>query len=274
MRARRADIFERKKLEKLGKGKAMMKIYCDRCGEEIAGIPLKMLPTACKGLPVDVIDEMLQLKEPIRHKVFCKGCIAEIADFALDRNACDECVEQMMEENAMLRELDPDELDRDRAYTMAERLKKIRTDCGLNQIEFSKILGVTNAHISRMEKGITVPSDSLSKLICKAFGINEEWLRSGEGYWKRGEKSVAGVTGPVETDVVERGGGDLGEREIVRYLFLIDRRLDIISSGFNWKPEYEEELERIDSELAGLRELVDAENVKREQAAGGRQKRR
>lgn len=63
--------------------------------------------------------------------------------------------------------------------TIAERLKAIRTDCGLNQIEFSKIIGVTNAHISRMEKGITVPSDSLTKLICKEFGVNEEWLKTG-----------------------------------------------------------------------------------------------
>lgn len=63
--------------------------------------------------------------------------------------------------------------------TIAERLKKIRTDCGLNQIEFSKRIGVTNAHISRMEKGITVPSDSLTKLICKEFGVNEEWLTAG-----------------------------------------------------------------------------------------------
>lgn len=63
--------------------------------------------------------------------------------------------------------------------TIAERLKAIRTDCGLNQIEFSQRIGVTNAHISRMEKGITVPSDSLTKLICKEFGVNEEWLKTG-----------------------------------------------------------------------------------------------
>ncbi len=55
----------------------------------------------------------------------------------------------------------------------------------------------------------------------------------------------------------------MGEKEILRYLFLVDRRLDIISSSINWKPEYEVELESIDSELAGLREVVDAEHVKR-----------
>lgn len=113
----------------------MMKIYCDRCGEEITGVPLKMLPTACKGLPVDVIDEMLQLKEPIRNKVFCRGCIAEIIDFALNKNTCDECVRQMMEENAMLREEaeetgpstkgepDPDEIDWGKALDRMERCR-------------------------------------------------------------------------------------------------------------------------------------------------------
>lgn len=110
-----------------------MKIYCDRCGEEITGIPLKMLPTACQNIPADMLDEMLLLKEPLRHKVFCKECIAEIADFALNKNACDECVQQMMDENAMLREAaeetgpstkiepDPDEIDRGGAL---ERIEK------------------------------------------------------------------------------------------------------------------------------------------------------
>ncbi|MEY8326757.1 helix-turn-helix transcriptional regulator [Lachnospiraceae bacterium 54-11] len=65
--------------------------------------------------------------------------------------------------------------------TIAERLKKIRTDLELNQIEFSKKIGVTNAHISRMEKGITIPSEALIKLICKEFCINEEWLKMGSG---------------------------------------------------------------------------------------------
>lgn len=63
--------------------------------------------------------------------------------------------------------------------TIANRLKEIRTSHGLNQIEFSQRIGVTNAHISRMEKGITIPSEALIKLICKEFGVNEEWLKSG-----------------------------------------------------------------------------------------------
>ena len=65
--------------------------------------------------------------------------------------------------------------------TIGDRLKFIRNDFELNQIEFSKRIGVTNAHISRMEKGITIPSEALIKLICKEFDVNEEWLKTGSG---------------------------------------------------------------------------------------------
>lgn len=63
--------------------------------------------------------------------------------------------------------------------TIAERIKYIRKEYHLNQIEFAERIGVTNAHISRMEKRKTIPSESLVKLICKEFSINEEWLKNG-----------------------------------------------------------------------------------------------
>lgn len=55
----------------------------------------------------------------------------------------------------------------------------------------------------------------------------------------------------------------MGEKEILRYLSLVDRKLTIyLSSGVNWKPEYEEELVNIDRELEKLRILVEAEHSK------------
>ena len=54
------------------------------------------------------------------------------------------------------------------------------------------------------------------------------------------------------------------EKDVLRYLGLVDRKLTIYAnSGINWKPEYEEELANIDKELAELRVLIDAEHVKR-----------
>jgi len=54
------------------------------------------------------------------------------------------------------------------------------------------------------------------------------------------------------------------EKEVIRYLSLVDRKLTIYTnSGINWESGYEEELANIEKELAQLRILVDAEHTKR-----------
>lgn len=60
------------------------------------------------------------------------------------------------------------------------RIKELRTHLQMSQVEFAKNLGVTNAHISKIEKGGTVPSDALIKLISKEYQVNENWLKTGE----------------------------------------------------------------------------------------------
>lgn len=63
---------------------------------------------------------------------------------------------------------------------ICKRVKKIRQENFMTQVEFAKSLGVTNAHISKIEKGGTVPSEALIKLISKEYRLNENWLKSGE----------------------------------------------------------------------------------------------
>lgn len=60
------------------------------------------------------------------------------------------------------------------------RVKELRKELGMSQVEFSKNLGVTNAHISKIEKGGTVPSEALIKLISKEYSVNSEWLKDGK----------------------------------------------------------------------------------------------
>lgn len=59
------------------------------------------------------------------------------------------------------------------------RIKELRKELSMSQVEFAKNLGVTNAHISKIEKGGTVPSDALIKLISKEYQVNENWLKTG-----------------------------------------------------------------------------------------------
>lgn len=65
--------------------------------------------------------------------------------------------------------------------TIGERILNIRKENHLNQTEFGKLLGVSQTHISKIEKNLENPSLPLIKLICKLFTTNEEWLLSGSG---------------------------------------------------------------------------------------------
>jgi len=51
----------------------------------------------------------------------------------------------------------------------------------------------------------------------------------------------------------------LSEEQLIRYLQLTDRRMFIVMhSGISWDPEYSQELEEIDREIAILRTAIDA----------------
>jgi len=65
--------------------------------------------------------------------------------------------------------------------TIGERIKEVRKDFSLTQTEFGKKIGVSHSHISKIESNKEMPSDSVIKLICVEFGINESWLREGSG---------------------------------------------------------------------------------------------
>lgn len=59
------------------------------------------------------------------------------------------------------------------------RIKELRKLLNMSQVNFAKNLGVTNAHISKIEKGGTAPSDALTKLICREYEVNELWIKKG-----------------------------------------------------------------------------------------------
>ena len=52
--------------------------------------------------------------------------------------------------------------------------------------------------------------------------------------------------------------------QVSKYIDLMHKRMHILThSGVDWKPEYSEEIAKIDKELAELRPLVDQEHEKR-----------
>ena len=68
---------------------------------------------------------------------------------------------------------------------MNERIKEIRKELGLTQQAFADKIGVKRNTVALYELGESGISDSVIKLICKEFHINETWLRTGEGEMRK-----------------------------------------------------------------------------------------
>lgn len=70
---------------------------------------------------------------------------------------------------------------------MKIRIKQIRKEAKLTQIEFGEKIGVKGNTVTNYENGLRTPTDAVLKSICREFKVNETWLRTGEGdpYQKR-----------------------------------------------------------------------------------------
>ena len=85
----------------------MRRIYCDRCGREVDREESRIVPSFTTWDVARYMRRKLPLEmQQLAGKDFCRDCIADIVDFALNGKACDECVQQMRDENAVLREAD------------------------------------------------------------------------------------------------------------------------------------------------------------------------
>lgn len=64
---------------------------------------------------------------------------------------------------------------------MKSRIKQVRKDAGLTQVEYGKRLGVAGNTVTNYENGMREPSNAIIAAICREFNVNEEWLRTGKG---------------------------------------------------------------------------------------------
>ena len=100
---------------------------------------------------------------------------------------------------------------------MNERIKTIRINAGLTQQQFADRIKVKRNTVATYEMGRSIPSDSAIALICREFGINEEWLRNGiEPIY------VQSSTFSLDEFVKSRGASDL-ELDIMIAYFDMER---------------------------------------------------
>lgn len=64
---------------------------------------------------------------------------------------------------------------------MKDRIRQIRKEKKLTQVEFGEIIGVKGNTITNYENGLRNPTDAIILSICREFNVNETWLRTGTG---------------------------------------------------------------------------------------------
>lgn len=65
--------------------------------------------------------------------------------------------------------------------TIGERIKILRKEKNLSMEDFGAVIGMGKSAVSRIENGVNGTTDQTIRSICREFGVNEHWLRTGEG---------------------------------------------------------------------------------------------
>lgn len=65
--------------------------------------------------------------------------------------------------------------------TLASRIAETVRLSGLSRSEFAKRLGISAAYTTQLCSGVRSPSDRTISDICDKFGVDEIWLRTGDG---------------------------------------------------------------------------------------------
>jgi len=61
------------------------------------------------------------------------------------------------------------------------RIAQVISDLGLKKVAFAKKLGLSQPFVSELCSGKSKPSDRTISDICREFGVDELWLRYGDG---------------------------------------------------------------------------------------------
>lgn len=111
---------------------------------------------------------------------------------------------------------------------MVDRFKEARKAAGLSQKELAEKLCMTQAHISAMEKGIRDITDRTISDICRELGVNETWIRSGQG-----KMFAAGSVAPsIVTGLAQEYDLDLMDQNLIAEYLKLDKQSREVLKGY------------------------------------------
>lgn len=86
---------------------------------------------------------------------------------------------------------------------MHERIKELRKHLGLTQAEFGDKISMRQTGVAWLESGDRKITDRVITTICAVFGVDENWLRTGEGEMfrkKSRQEQIANFVGKALAD--------------------------------------------------------------------------
>lgn len=112
---------------------------------------------------------------------------------------------------------------------MKDRIKSVRIDKGMSQSKFAEKLSISRSAVCKMESGENSPSEQTIRLICAEFGVNEDWLRNGNGdmYPKRTRNQEIS---DFINGVMESVDDDFRKRFILALMKLDENQWDLLES--------------------------------------------
>jgi transcriptional regulator with XRE-family HTH domain len=69
----------------------------------------------------------------------------------------------------------------DPLITINRRIKQVREALHLSQVQFSRVISLSGGYLAGVETEKRKANDRIVKLICSAFNVNTDWLKTGTG---------------------------------------------------------------------------------------------
>ena len=109
-----------------------------------------------------------------------------------------------------------------------ERMKLLRRELGMNQVDFAAPLGLKQSTIGNYESGSRGVSDATILAICREYGVSEQWLRTGEGEIFTSNQ----VPSTIVSNLAQEYDLDLMDQNLIAEYLKLDKQSREVLKGY------------------------------------------
>ncbi len=127
--------------------------------------------------------------------------------------------------------------------SLGRRIKFVRKETKQKQLLFAESLGISQSHLSGIEKDSVNPSPTLIKLICVKYNVSEKWLLNGTGEYrllgdlcsKEGCNSRYKLITTTAEEMLEICNKDNIEENLISYVSAYSYAVTTLTYAFQFK---------------------------------------